>query len=85
MPLDAAAIRHAVVTAGLEYLPGFRRHKSRIITYDDMDIIRQNDDAALIADLRKRTGLDIDRVAIGTIDLLRDTAQVTVYFPEKRG
>jgi hypothetical protein len=73
------------LTAGLEYLPGFRRHKSRIVTYDDMDIIRQNDDAVLIADLRKRTGLDIDRVAIGTIDLLRDTAQVTVYFPEKRG
>jgi hypothetical protein len=73
------------LTAGLEYLPGFHRHKSRIVTYDDMDIIRQNDDAVLIADLRKRTGLDIDRVAIGTIDLLRDTAQVTVYFPEKRG
>ena len=34
----------------------------------------------MIKDLRERTGLDIVRVQIGKIDLLRDVAIVTVFF-----
>ena len=52
------------------------------ITYDNMDLIRKNHYAALIADLRDRTGLDVQRVRVGSVNLLRDTAQVVVYFPE---
>lgn len=70
------------LTALLERLTFFRADQSRVITYDNMDIIRKNDHAALIADLRDRTGLDVQRVRVGSVNLLRDTAQVVVYFPE---
>ena len=70
------------LTALLEGLPMFRSEQSRSITYDNMDIIRRNDHEALIKDLRERTGINIQRVRIGSVNLLRDTAQVTVYFPE---
>jgi hypothetical protein len=72
-----------VLTALLEQLPMFRRDQNRVITYDNMDIIRRNDRDALIEDLRARTGINIQRVSIGSVNLLRDTAQVTVYFPEE--
>ena len=72
------------LAAALEYLPPLRREKSRVITYDDMEIIRGDDREALISDLRQRTGLEITRISIGNIDLLRDTAQITVFFPEER-
>ena len=68
----------------LEYLPLFRRDKSRVVTYDNMEILRQGDRQALIDDLRTRTGLDIRRISIGPINLLRDTAQITIFFPEIR-
>ena len=71
------------LTAMLERLPMFRRDQSRVVTYDNMDIIRRNDREALIEDLRTRTGIDIQRVSVGSVNLLRDTAQVTVYFPEE--
>lgn len=70
------------LTALLERLTFFRADQSRVITYDKMDLIRKNDYAALIADLRDRTGLDVQRVRVGSVNLLRDTAQVVVYFPE---
>jgi hypothetical protein len=70
------------LTALLERLTFFRADQSRVITYDNMDIIRKNDHAALIADLRERTGLNVQRVRVGSVNLLRDTAQVVVYFPE---
>ena len=70
------------LTALLERLTFFRADQSRVITYDNMDIIRKNDHPALIADLRERTGLNVQRVRVGSVNLLRDTAQVVVYFPE---
>ena len=36
-----------------------------------------------IADLKKRTGLDIKSVEIGKVDFLRDIAWLTVHFPSE--
>ena len=35
-----------------------------------------------MADLVARTGLEIERYTIDDIDLLRETARITVYFQE---
>lgn len=59
---------------------GFKFELHKKITYEKIDLItpaRQDD---LIADLRQRTGLDIQRAEVGRIDFLRDTAEVTVYY-----
>ena len=70
----------AGTTAVLEYCPWFRANSRLRITYDDLDRIRSGDPAGLLADLTERTGLDIDRYSIDGIDLLRETARITIHY-----
>jgi hypothetical protein len=49
------------------------------ILYDRIDLLGKKDRAALIDDLRARTGLEILRVEIREIDLVRDSATLTIY------
>lgn len=48
------------------------------VTYDRLDLLDPNKREELCADLRARTGLNIERVSIARIDLLRDTAELSV-------
>jgi hypothetical protein len=66
--------------AGLEAAPSSQREDSHRILYDRLDLIAPGRAAELLRDLRHRTGLPIARHQIGNIDLLRDTADITVYF-----
>jgi hypothetical protein len=73
----------AGVTAFLEYIPWLQRDQSRLVVYDNMDLVRGQNREALISDLKERTGLDINNVHIEQVDLLRDTAQITIYSPNQ--
>jgi hypothetical protein len=68
------------MVAMLEYVPLFGSQKCIRITYDDLELVRNGDSAALIADLNQRTGLDIKRVRIESVDLLRETSRITIFF-----
>lgn len=70
----------ASTVAMLEFVPWFGSQECIRITYDDLDLVRNGDRAALIADLQQRTGLQINRVRIESIDLLRETSRVTIFF-----
>jgi len=63
----------------------FPRHElTQSVLYENIDLIRPENRAALLDDLRKRTGLDVRRVTIGEISFLRDTAHLTLfYLPEE--
>jgi hypothetical protein len=50
------------------------------VTYDRIELIAPDRRSELIADLNARTGLNITRIEIGNIDLLRDTARITIYY-----
>ena len=67
----------------LEWL-GFTRHQAnKIITYEKIELIKPERREELLADLRQRTGLDIVKVQIGSIDFLKDTAFIKViYIPD---
>ena len=52
----------------------------KLIQYDRIELIRPDRREELIEDLKKRTGLDIIRVEVGGLDLLRDMAVVKVYY-----
>lgn len=65
----------------LEARPFSGREESHLIVYDRIDLIGPGSAAELLKDLRTRTGLPIARYEIGTVDLLRDTAEITVYYP----
>lgn len=58
---------------------------SKKIIYEKIENIKPENEAALLADLKDRTGLEIKRAEISSIDFLRDTANVTIYYdnPEK--
>ena len=52
----------------------------KLSQYDRIEPIRPDRREELIEDLKKRTGLDIIRVEVGGLDLLRDMAVVKVYY-----
>ncbi len=52
----------------------------KLVQYDRIELIRPDRREELIEDLKKRTGLDIIRVEVGGLDLLRDMAVVKVYY-----
>ena len=58
---------------------GFRYEVRKSITYDRIDLIRLDRWPELLADLKERTGLPIKHVEIGSLNLLRDSARITIY------
>ena len=59
-----------------------KKEVSRLVMYENIEFIRPDKRAELIADLEKRMGVKINHVAIGKIDFLRDSAQVHVFYYE---
>ena len=55
------------------------------VLYDDLILLRGGDDAALRHDLSQRTGLVIQRVEVERFDLLRDTADLRVFYHAPSG
>lgn len=49
------------------------------IQYEKIENIKPQNNSLLIEDLKQRTGLNIQSVEIGTIDFLRDTANLRVH------
>lgn len=59
-----------------------RHETSKTITYEKIDLIKPENQQQLIEDLTTRTGLKINRVQVGRIDFLRDTARVRIFYFE---
>lgn len=59
------------------------KHESRkTIVYEKIDLIKPEKRAELLEDLKMRTGININRVEIGRVDFLRDTARIRIYYYE---
>ena len=52
----------------------------KLIQYDRIELIKPERKEDLIADLKERTGLEIIKVEVGGIDMLRDMAVLKVYY-----
>jgi hypothetical protein len=57
------------------------REESRQVLYDRLDLLGPGTQSQLLEDLRARTRLPVERFVIGDVDLLRDSACITVYYP----
>jgi hypothetical protein len=57
-----------------------RREHAQPVLYDNLALVGPQARQALLGDLRARTGLDVHRVDVHEIDLLRDVARLTVYY-----
>lgn len=57
-----------------------RHVANKLILYDRIDLITPDRRQELLADLERRTGLEILRVEVGHIDFLRDTAMLKIHY-----
>ena len=60
---------------------------SKYILYDNISLITPDKREELKADLEKRTGLKIERMEVGTIDFLKDSCMIRIFYdyPFDRG
>ncbi len=75
----------AAVLFVLERGWGFRFEASSQVVYERIELIQPERRAELIADLRARTGLPVTRIALGEINFLRDTAEITLFYEQRDG
>lgn len=68
------------ITFGLERVWLVKHETRKTITYERIDLIRPDTYDEMKADIEKRTGLTLNRVEVGKINFLDDTAQVRVYY-----
>ena len=73
-----------VVLFVLEKEWGFHYENRKSIIYERIEMIRVDRWADLVEDLQERTGLPIERVEIGQLNFLRDTAEIFVYYDPRR-
>lgn len=66
----------------LEHLWLTRHEAMRFVNYEKIDLIRPDRRADLYADLKQRLGINVSRIEVGKIDLLRDTVQLRVFYFE---
>lgn len=70
------------ITYGLEKVWLLRHESFKIVLYENIELIKSGQREELQKDLEERTGIKINRVEIGRIDFLRDTALLKIYFYE---
>jgi len=61
-----------------------KTERMQLVQYEKVELIRPENRDALMADLRERTGLNIQKISIDRIDFLRDTALIRVYYIDKK-
>lgn len=59
-----------------------KKEASKVIFYDSVDFVRLDQKKELIEDLKTKTGLEIHRVSIDSIDFLKDSCTITIYYYE---
>ena len=79
-----ANVFFVAITYGLEKVWLLKHETSKIIIYENIDLIKSENREKLIEDLEARTGIKkINKVDIGKINFLRDTANLRLYYYAK--
>lgn len=73
----------ALVLWLLEKEWGFEYQLPRHVVYEKIELIQPSRQAEMVADLEARTGRKVERVEVGKIDFLKDTADLQVYFAKE--
>lgn len=72
-----------LLTFLLEHLDFLKNENAKEIVYDKVEYIKPEYKEQLLKDLNNRTGLNIHRVEIVSIDYLKDTALLKAYYYAK--
>lgn len=71
-----------LITWFLETNRFIKKEMSKLITYDNIELIKNNREQELLADLKARTGINIHRCSIQSVNFLNDTAIIKIYYYE---
>lgn len=71
-------------TYGIESLWFNGQERSKLLVYENIELVKPEHEEELIADLRTRTGLDVTKVTIGELNFLRDSAEIRIFYNEKK-
>ena len=81
MPLVELVLTNVIVILAIVICEWRLKTESvKLIQYDKIELITPDKREELIADLVKRTGLDITKVEVGAIDMLRDMTVLRVHY-----
>lgn len=69
-----------VVLVLIERYWSLKQEESKSIIYENIENIKPENYEILKSDLENRTGLVINRITIGEVNFLRDTAKVTIFY-----
>ena len=69
-----------VFTFGLETTVFMKKEVSQNIQYENIEMIKPALRTEVLAELENRMGIKINRISIGKIDFLKDTAIIKVYY-----
>lgn len=73
------------LTAAIELAPRSRGTGHAPVLYDNLALLHPGREAELHADLGKRLGVQVIRVQVHRIDLLRDAAEITAHYVAASG
>jgi hypothetical protein len=82
--LLAANLTIVGATALLELYPAGRAERSVPMLYDNLELLRPGNEAKLRADLSARTGHEVARVEVQRLDMLRDAAEIVIFYAAPR-
>ncbi|MBR1807793.1 MAG: DUF4956 domain-containing protein [Paludibacteraceae bacterium] len=80
-----ANVLFILLTLAFDLWSNRKRMSTKIVLYERIENIVPEKRGELLADLRQRTGLDIQKIEIGHIDFLRDVAYIKVTYPLGKG
>jgi hypothetical protein len=80
--IELLTVNFAIVatTALIELPAAARAYGQTPLLYDNLPMLKPGKEVELLADLSSRTGFEVIRVQIHRIDLLRDAAEVTIFY-----
>ncbi|MCP4631316.1 MAG: DUF4956 domain-containing protein [candidate division Zixibacteria bacterium] len=83
---ELLTINMAIVflTWSTAYSPAGEREETHNVVYDNLDLLKPDKREDLFADLTKRTGMEVTWVEVGDLNLLRDTAKLTISCHSQR-
>jgi len=73
-----------IFTFALETSIFMKKEVSKNVQYENIEMIKPEFRNELMADLENRMGVKINRISIGKIDFLKDTAIIRVYYYEPK-
>lgn len=73
-----------VSIAVIERMWHLKHQVTKKIVYENIENIKPENYALLVQDLKERTGLEVNKVTVGDINFLRDTAVLTIFYYNKK-